>query len=336
MDRGLGTGREFQTAWTSARPERNIRIASYRNAREASSRAGASERGRKRVKFGIMPAYQIAPVETAAYTSGFARLAEELGFESVWPVEHVVMPAAYASRYPYDAGGRMPIPDAAIPDPLIWNTWAAAATRNLRVGTSILILPQHNPVVLAKALASLDALSGGRVILGIGVGWLREEADAVGSDFATRGRRTNEAIEAMRALWSDEVASYAGEFVRFENVKCNPRPARNIPIHVGGHSDAAARRAGRLGDGFLPLGAAPDELARLRRVMEAAAREAGRDANAIEVTCIGPPDPVLAQGYADAGVTRFIAVSLEPDLAGVKRVMGAFAEKTIRPLGSAA
>jgi len=294
----------------------------------------ASERGRKRLKFGIMPAYQIAPVETAAYAGGFAQLAEELGFESIWPVEHVVMPANYESRYPYDASGRMPIPDAAIPDPLIWNTWVAATTRELVVGTSILILPQHNPVVLAKALASLDVLSGGRVVLGIGVGWLREEADAVGIDFGTRGRRTNEAIEAMRALWSDDVASYRGEFVSFENVRCNPRPTRNIPIHVGGHSDVAARRAGRLGDGFMPLGAAPEELARLRSVMEAAAREAGRDPSAIEVTCLGPPDPVLAKAYADAGVTRFIAVSLEPDLESARRVMGDFSEKSIRSVGT--
>jgi alkanesulfonate monooxygenase SsuD/methylene tetrahydromethanopterin reductase-like flavin-dependent oxidoreductase (luciferase family) len=167
------------------------------------------------------------------------------------------------------------------------------------------------------------------------VGWLREEADAVGSDFDTRGKRTNEAIEAMRALWSDDIASYHGDFVNFENVKCNPRPKRSIPIHVGGHSDVAARRAGRLGDGFLPLGAAPEELARLRVVMEEAAREAGRDSSAIEITCIGPPENALAQAHADAGVTRFIAVSLEPDLEAVNQTMGTFSEKTIRSLGSA-
>jgi len=229
-----------------------------------------------------MPAYQVAPVATAAYTRGFAALAEELGFESLWPVEHVVMPAAYASRYPYDASGRMPIPDAAIPDPLIWNTWAAAATQRLVVGTAILILPQHNPVVLAKTLASLDVLSGGRVILGIGVGWLREEALAVGSDFRSRGRRTDESIDVLRALWSQEVASFDGEFFRFEDVKCNPRPTRSIPIHVGGAADAA-----------------------------------------------------LARGYADAGLSRYIVASHEPDLDAAKRVLGEFSEKAIASMGEA-
>jgi probable F420-dependent oxidoreductase len=285
------------------------------------------------LKFGVIPGYQIAPVETPEYASGFARLAQDLGFESVWPVEHVVMPARYTSAYPYDPSGRMPIPDAAIPDPLIWNTWVAAAAPGLRLGTSIVILPQHNPVVYAKALASLDVLSRGRVLLGAGIGWLREEAEAVGTDFGNRGRRIDEYIQAMRALWTQEVASFEGEFVHFEAVKCNPRPTRSIPIHIGGHSTAAARRAGRFGDGFLPLGADFDELARLRGVLEEAARAAGRDPGAIEITCIGPADRATAQGYADAGIDRLIVASHEPDLAGAERVLGAFARDVISDLG---
>ena len=285
------------------------------------------------MKFGIIPAYQLAPVETAEYATGFGRLAEELGFESLWPVEHVVMPANYESRYPYARSGRMPIPEAPIPDPLTWNTWVAAVTSRIALGTAMLILPQRNPLVLAKTLASLDVLSGGRVILGVGLGWMREEAEAVGTNFGDRGRRADEAIEAMRALWTQKVASYEGETVRFKEVMCNPLPTRCVPIHIGGHSPAAARRAGRLGDGFLPLGGGLKDLARLREILEKSARDAGRDPSAIEITCIGAPDLETAQATADAGVDRMIVASLEPDLESVKRAMGPFSESAIRALG---
>jgi probable F420-dependent oxidoreductase len=286
------------------------------------------------VKFGTLPGYQIAPVETPEFVTGFARLVEALGFESVWPVEHVVMPAHYESPYPYSPDGRMPIPDAAIPDPLIWNTWVAATTQRLLLGTAMIILPQRNPLVLAKAAASLDLLSGGRMILGVGLGWMKEEADAVGTDFAARGRRADEYIAAMRALWEQPVASFHGETVDFSDVKCNPRPTRSIPIHIGGHSPAAARRAGRLGDGFLPIAASPGDLAQLLRIVEESAREAGRDPSAIEVTCLGLPDERVARAYADAGVDRMIVASHDADLEGVKRTLGPFSDKVIAALAS--
>jgi probable F420-dependent oxidoreductase len=286
------------------------------------------------VKFGIIPGYQIAPVETPEFTTGFARLVEDLGFESVWPVEHVVMPARYESPYPYSPDGRMPIPDAAIPDPLIWNTWVAAVTERLLLGTAMIILPQRNPVVLAKIAASLDVLSGGRTILGVGLGWMKEEADAVGTDFGKRGRRADEYIGALRALWEQPVASFHGETVDFSDVKCSPRPTRSIPIHVGGHSPAAARRAGRLGDGFLPIAAGPGDLARLLAIVDESAREAGRDPAAIEVTCLGLPDEAIAKAYADAGVDRMIVASHDADLEGVKRSMGAFSDKLFGALAS--
>lgn len=285
--------------------------------------------------FGIIPAYSFAEVESGDYATGFGALVEELGFESLWPVEHMVMPAEYVSTYPYDPSGRMPIPDAAVPDPFVWLAWVAAVTRRIRLSTAVAILPQHNPVSLAKTVASLDALSGGRVMLGVGLGWLEEEALAVGSDFGSRGARANEYIEAMKALWTEPVASYAGRHVRFERVKCNPRPARaeGVPVHVGGHSEAAARRAGRLAEGFLPLGVDPAGLARLRKVMEEAAREAGRDPAVIEVSCIGPADADVAQAYADAGITRMIVAALESDLEGTRAVMGKFSETAIARFG---
>lgn len=288
------------------------------------------------VKFGIIPAYQIAPVETAEYAAGFGRLVEELGFESIWPVEHVVMPAAYTTRYPYDPSGRMPIPDAAIPDPIIWNTWVAASTTRLRMGTAMSILPQHNPVVYAKMLASLDVLSGGRTMLGVGIGWLEEEAVAVGTNFRNRGKRTDEYIDAMRALWSQPVASYAGNHVSFKDVKSLPRPVQEggIPIHIGGHSPAAARRAGLRGNGFLPLAVSMEELSSLTRIVENTAREAGRDPDAIEITVLGAQDLETAKAIEQTGAHRMLIASHDAELEAAKRTCGKFSEGVIGSIAS--
>jgi len=289
------------------------------------------------MKFGIIPGYYAAPVATADYATGLARISEELGFESLWPVEHVVMPEEYTSKYPYAEDGRMPIPDSAIPDPIIWNTWVAASTSRLIVGTAMVILPQHNPVVYAKTLASLDVLSGGRTILGAGVGWLREEAEAVGTDFSNRGKRTDEYIEAMRALWRDPIASYSGEYVSFSEVKCNPRPSREtgIPIHIGGHSKAAAHRAGRLGDGFLPLGGSIGKLGELWKIVEETAREAGRDPSAIELTYSGAASHDAALEIEQSGARRMLIASIDKDLESAKRTLGEFSEKVIAKFGGA-
>jgi probable F420-dependent oxidoreductase len=289
------------------------------------------------VKFGLIPGYYAAPVSTADYTTGLARAAEELGFESIWPVEHVVMPEEYESNYPYSPDGRMPIPDAAIPDPIIWNTFAAAQTTNLVLGTAMVILPQHNPLVYAKALASLDALSGGRTILGAGIGWLKEEAEAVGTDFSNRGKRTDEYIEAMRVLWRDRVASYNGEHVSFTNVKCSPHPVREggIPIHIGGHSKAAARRAGRLGDGFLPLGGSISQLSELFKIAQDTATDVGRDPAAIELTYSGMMTHDMALEIEQAGAHRMLVASVDADLESAKRTLGEFSEQVIAKFGSA-
>jgi probable F420-dependent oxidoreductase len=214
-----------------------------------------------------------------------AHAAEDAGFESVWTVDHVVIPADYRSAYPYDPSGRLGPDDTVFPDPLIWLTYIAAATSTLRLGTAILILPLRNPVVLAKELATLDHLSGGRVILGVGVGWLKEEYEALGVPWEGRGSRGEESIGAMRALWSEERASYHGATTSFTDCFLRPQPSRGtIPIHIGGHSPTAARRAGRVGDGFFPFGVARPEVPALLEVMGQAARDAGRDPSAIEVT----------------------------------------------------
>ena len=235
-----------------------------------------------------------------------AQAAEAAGFESMWTVEHTVVPGGYGSTYPYAAGGRMAggQDDIPLPDPLIWMAYVAAATQRIKLATGIMILPQHNPVVVAKQVATLDHMSGGRILLGIGVGWLKEEFEALGVPFEDRGRRTDEYIQVMRELWSAERPTFEGAFVRFKDAHCRPRPVNGrVPIIVGGHSPAAARRAGRFGDGFFPARGAPQDLFDLVR---ASARDAGRDPSAIEIT-VGLPDKLdEIPALAAAGVQRVL------------------------------
>lgn len=250
--------------------------------------------------------------------------AEEVGFESIWTVEHTVVPAGYGSAYPYSPSGKMAGGDDAIPlpDPLIWMAYVSAATKRIKLGTAILILPQHNPVVVAKQVATLDHLSGGRILLGIGAGWLKEEFEALGVPFETRGRRTDEYIKVLRELWSAEKPTFQGEFVRFKDAYCRPQPVnKHVPIIVGGHSEAAARRAGRLGDGFFPARGAPAELFDLAR---RSAEEAGRDPNALEMTASLPEDLAQIPSLIQLGVKRLL-VPVSP-MAGLKTVISSPAD----------
>jgi probable F420-dependent oxidoreductase len=262
------------------------------------------------MKFGLAFT-NTGPFAEPAAAADFARAAEEAGFESLWTVEHVVVPSNYQSTYPYDPSGKMPGgEDFDIPDPLIWLSYVAASTTRIKLATGILILPERNPVVLAKELATLDKLSSGRLELGIGVGWLKEEFEAIGVPFEHRGKIADEYMEAMRALWTQEKASYHGDFVDFTDCIMRPRPTQgSVPIHVGGHSEAAARRAGRHGDGFFPGKGSHDEQARLFEVVRAAATEAGRDPSAVEITsggngAIGSGALDEVKALADLGVDR--------------------------------
>ncbi len=267
------------------------------------------------MKFGIAFANTGPFVEPDAAAT-FAAAAEANGFESLWTVEHVVVPSGYESTYPYSADGKMPgREDSPIPDPLIWLAYIAGATTRIRLATGILILPQRNPVVLAKELATLDHLSGGRMTLGIGIGWLAEEFAAIGIPFSERAGRTDEYVAALRALWSDD-PTHHGEFASFTNCIVRPRPvAGAIPIHVGGHSTAAARRAGRLGDGYFPVsGGSFAELAELFDLARSSAAAAGRDPAAIEMTtggaaASGPIGVDEIRALADIGTDRILVPS---------------------------
>ncbi|MFN2537314.1 MAG: LLM class F420-dependent oxidoreductase [Mycobacteriales bacterium] len=255
----------------------------------------------------------IAPSSTGvsadpAWISAYAQHVEACGFESLVVVEHTVVIRGYASAYPYDASGQMAVPDDCdLPDPLQLLGFLAGQTTTLGLATGVLILPNHHPVPLAKRVATLDALSGGRVRLGIGMGWMQEEIEACGSPFAGRGRRAEEQLEVLRKLWTGEPVDHDGEFFSFRQAIC--RPARQVPVHIGGHTVAAARRAGRFGDGLQPLGVAGDELRRLVEEMHKAAVDAGRDPAALELSLghlVGRIDDSKAERMAALGAHRIV------------------------------
>jgi probable F420-dependent oxidoreductase len=188
-------------------------------------------------------------VAGAAAITQAARHAEALGFEDVWVSDHIVHPASQSYPSPY------------LFDPLITLTWAAASTERIGLGTSVLVVPTHNPLELANALASLDALSAGRVTIAVGVGWSEKEYTALGYGFHNRGRRLDEAVDLFRAVWSEDPVSFHGEFTSFDDLRILPKPHRQIPIWIGGGSEAAYRRTADRGDGFQAVGLTPEKAA---------------------------------------------------------------------------
>jgi probable F420-dependent oxidoreductase len=267
-----------------------------------------------------------------------ARAIEAAGFDSVWTVEHALVPVGYESTYPYARSGKMPGGETvAIPDPLVWLSFVAAATERLLLGTGIVILPQRNPAIAAKEVATLDRLSGGRLRLGVGVGWLEEEFDALGVPFAGRGKRLDAYVAAMRALWTGEEVDLDDGYHRWSRAVSLPTPTNGaVPIVVGGHTEAAAKRAGRLGDGFFPGKGTPEQLRSLIELMRRTAEDHGRDPDAIEVTAgtpaLGGDDPMGAvQEMAAMGVHRLVVPPLAFDAASAPDAYGAFGESIIRP-----
>ncbi len=291
---------------------------------------------------------------------GLAQTAEGLGFGSLWVSDHVVIPARIESPYPYSPDGRFHLgPTGPYFEPLTALTYLAGATERIRLGTHVLILPYRNPVVMAKEIATLDVLSGGRVDLGIGVGWMREEFEALGYDyFDRRGAVTDEQVRVMKALWTEEVASFEGEFYRFEPVGAHPHPRQrpHPPIWVGGHTRPAIRRAARIGDGWLPIGARPpanlppaEIAAGLARLLEEASK-VGRDGAAIKI-CFstgltpreraeagperrpfdGTPDQIAADlaAYRAAGVDQFVFGFGPGGPSEIEARMRSFAEQMI-------
>ncbi len=285
------------------------------------------------MKFGIMfgnTGYFAQPEHAAELVVA----AEETGFESIWTVEHVVVPKNYESVYPYNRKGRLPGSfDADVPDPIVWMSYMAALTRTIRFSTGILILPQRHPLYVAKEFATLDQLSGGRAMMGIGIGWLKEEFEALDIQFDKRVARTEESIQAMRSLWRDEVATFDGEQFSWNEVGSFPKPVQphGVPIIVGGHVLAAARRAARFGDGFFP--GRIDRLDELIQAMKDECDLLGRDANEIEMTT-GTPDMSLdnIKLMADKGISRLILPPPGRDKNDIRKGLETFAENVIQEL----
>jgi len=269
------------------------------------------------VKVGIhLPQYgQVAGPDAITRA---ARHAEELGYADVWVSDHIVHPAAQTYPSPY------------LYDPLVTLTWGAAATTTVGLGTSVLVVPMHNPLELANALASIDALSDGRVVAGVGVGWSAPEYAALGYEFADRGRRLDETIDLLRAAWRDDPVTFHGEFVSFDDIRFFPKPKHDIPIWVGGGSEPAYRRAITKGDGFQAVGidppAAVEVVERIRRDRPdesfTISTRTGWDPQGMD------PDTISAErdAYEAAGVQHVVAAPWRKDLDGWLRSMDLLAE----------
>lgn len=230
-----------------------------------------------------------------------ALLAEELGYDSVWVGDHVVVPREYELDEEHAQSGDLGKQNKA--DPLISLTYVAGATKRIRLGTSILVAPIRNPLLLAKMVATLDVLSGGRFVLGLGVGWLESEMAAMAAPpFAKRGRVTDEWIRIMRACWTEDAPAYDGDYYRFDPLYFNPKPARPTPILIGGQSAPALRRAGRLGDGWTGSRVTPDQAERSIAQIRDHARQAGRDdaeltfAVGVEIDLLEPGESASTSG----------------------------------------
>jgi probable F420-dependent oxidoreductase len=283
------------------------------------------------VKFGIMFA-NTGEFGTGAGAVALAQLAESLGFESLWTVEHVVVPTGYQSQYPYSRDGKMQGTEASpIPDPLVWLAYVAGATTTIRLATGILILPQRNPLVLAKELATLDAMSGGRLELGVGVGWLAEEFAALGVPFEQRGARTDEYIDILRRVWREDATAYSGAFTNFAEIKSYPKPVSpgGPKIHIGGHTSRSAERAALLGDGFFPARNLSTAIPALHR----ACAEIGRDASEIEITAgVGIDLDSIKQARDEIGVARVVVPPFGITVAQATDGLNRFADSVLSKL----
>lgn len=254
------------------------------------------------------------PLATPQALMAVATLAESIGFTSVWVTDHIAIPEQTVSHYPYREDHKPPWP-ANIPylDAFTALTWVGAVTRTVRLGTSVLVLPMRPPLIVAKTAATLDALTEGRVILGVGAGWLREEFDLLGQPFGTRGRRMKEAVRVLKACWSDDPVSFEGEYFRLPPFGMDPKPRQGarLPVLGGGESDAALRRVAEVCDGWHPLNLTPEGVEeRLRRLRDLVV-QAGRRFSDLMLTARPGQQAILtldlASRYEALGIRLLVA-----------------------------
>ena len=282
-----------------------------------------------------------SPMTTPELLNAVAAGAEERGIGTVWVGEHVVLFTDYASHYPYAEDGRIPAPPGSgLLEPVVTLTYLAARTSTVRLGTAMLLLPQRNPVYVAKEVSTLDWLSAGRVDLGVGVGWLKEEFDALNAPWERRGRRTDEYLAVLRTLWRDDTSSYHGELYELPDCEMFPKPVQaQVPVHVGGETPAALRRAARLGQGWHTFNRTPDELATGLAELDRELEAAGRTRAELRITVCPyfkelTPDGVAryAEAGADAVAALFFAFTPE-DVPGAFDGLEACREAAARVAG---
>ena len=254
------------------------------------------------------------PLATSEALLSVATLAESLGFDSLWVTDHIAIPAQSASAYPYSVDHKAPwSPTIVYLDAFTALGWVGAVTRRVRLGISVLVLPMRPPLIVAKTVATLDYLTGGRMILGVGAGWLKEEFDLLGQPFARRGRRMKEAIRILRACWASDPVSFHGDFFRLPAFGMDPKPplGARLPVLGGGEGDVALRRVAEVCDGWHPLNLTPDQYGERLPALKRHVAEAGRSMDDLLLTARPGRNaawtPALVSQYAALGVRMLVA-----------------------------
>jgi len=258
----------------------------------------------------------VGPTTNPQWLRAAVTNAERLGFSTIWAPEHVVLIDRYVSRYPYTSGEFPGPANGAIADPFATLAYVAACTSNVKLATGICIVPEHNPVVLAKTIATVDRLSGGRVILGVGIGWAEEEFQALGISFERRAQRTREYIDVMRKLWTEEHSTHRGEFVNFNKVFSYPKPAnaKGVPVWFGGESGPALRRVAEYGDGWLGFKLTPEAAAAKIRRIDELLKASGRKRSDVYLAVSPYTDAIKPDDlkrYRDAGAEEIALLITE-------------------------
>lgn len=270
-----------------------------------------------------------------------ATTCEACDFHSLWAPEHIVLLDKYAAKYPYTQDGVMPFPSMEVDllDPFIALTYAAAVTKKIRLGTGICLLPERHPLIVAKEVASIDKVSKGRFDFGVGIGWMREEFEALGIPWPKRAQRTRDYLAAMNSLWTDAVSEHKGDFCEFQPLRSFPKPVQtpHPPIIFGGESEPALRRVGEIGNGWwgvnVSVDAAKQHIAAIKGFAEAAGRDPSKLSLAVSPQLGMPVSLDEVKQYADLGIDQVVVGAFAGSADEYKQVLETTAETLIVPLG---